>query len=395
MNTIFRIARQSDSNGILAITRYAGAGLSSVPKTSRALSQYLQDSEDFVTSNKDIHKPSDLLANNSPDNKSANKSGRILFVAETDGVITGISGLIIKNDKQVPFYNFKQFFESRKSQSAYFDKEVAFIKAVNHFSDVTELGTLFLAPSARGKNIGRLLSLGRLAFINAHRAAFKETLMADIRGWYDVTGQSVFWKYFASRLSPFDLAKTDKLLRRDKDFLMAYLPSYPIMRDLLNPAVRDCFGRANSSSMGAYKLLESVGFMDSELASIIDGGPSVFCKAANTLIAHSSRAVQRIAPCNNGQAVMQYCGSGYDFTAIMGMADFDSATISQEAAKRLRHLEVGRVQIAAINNATSRHCARPDISQSNQSRLGSASSDFQDSDLEGSDLVNSDFRNTA
>ena len=170
------------------------------------------------------------------------RANRLLFVAEAEGKILGISGIIPKLGVDRPFYSFKRSRHARKASQHDLKVRYDTLQLTTDFDDYTELASIFLAPEARGKGVGRLLSLGRLGFIHSHRERFEDRLMADIRGWVDEDGVSPFWEHLTSKFIQTNFDEADRLSGGDAAFIVELLPALPILLNLLPDSVAECAG---------------------------------------------------------------------------------------------------------------------------------------------------------
>ena len=305
---IFRPARTEDTDAIAAFTSRAESGLTTVPRTTEAVTDYLDASLAFLGGE-----------------ETAN---RVLFVVERDGRVVGISGIIPKLGLERPFYSFKRSRHARRSSQMDLRVEYETLQLTTDFDGWTELASIYLAPEARGRGVARLLSLGRLAFIEAHRDRFARKLMADIRGWVDEHGVSPFWQHITSQFirTEFDIA--DRLSASDGRFIMELLPSLPILMNLLPEAARHCAGRPHDVSRGAMDLLIGAGFEGTDLCDIFDGGPAVECRADRTLIASTVRA--RAGTGAGPQKLLALGGTGTAFRATIASGDLSKGMIEVE-----------------------------------------------------------------
>ena len=88
MTHLFRPATADDISAITKITAKADSGLTTVPKSKAEVSDYVAESLDFLAGKAEAN--------------------RLLFVAEVQGEIMGISGIIPKLGVDRPFYSFKR-----------------------------------------------------------------------------------------------------------------------------------------------------------------------------------------------------------------------------------------------------------------------------------------------
>lgn len=318
---VFRLATPDDAEAIARFTSAAEAGLTTVPRTRERVDAYINATHRYLGGEPEAN--------------------RLLFVAECDGAVMGISGIIPKLGVDRPFYSFKRSRHARLSSQMDLRTEYETLQLTTDFDGYTELASIFLAPEARGRGVARLLSLGRLCFVESHPDMFGRRLMADIRGWVDEAGVSPFWEHLTSKFINTDFAIADRLSASDGRFIMELLPSLPILMNLLPDAARICAGRPHDISRGAMNLLMGAGFEETELCDIFDGGPAIQCRADATLIA---RTVRDIVDYKDGpQRLLAFAGTGTDFRAMLTTGDIASGFIS-DVAKPLGQARIALAQ---------------------------------------------------
>jgi arginine N-succinyltransferase len=147
------------------------------------------------------------------------------------------------------------------------------------FEGPTEVGGLVLHPSLRGHpdKLGTLLSLGRFMFIAGKRQWFRDRLLAELLPplAHDAAGQpcSPLWDALGSKLTGLDYDSADKLSRDNKEFIHQLFPRMPIYACLLSQEAQAVIGKVGPQSEGARRLLEKIGFFDSDKIDPFDGGP--------------------------------------------------------------------------------------------------------------------------
>jgi arginine N-succinyltransferase len=143
----------------------------------------------------------------------------------------------------------------------------------------TEIGGLVLRPDLRKhpRKLGRLLSLGRFAYIAAHRPRFRDRILAELLPPLDRGPQgpvrSRLWDALGSRFTNLTYAEADRLSAHDKEFIWRLFPVSPVHVSLLPREVQDIIGEVGPETLGALRLLQSVGFADSGKVDPFDGGP--------------------------------------------------------------------------------------------------------------------------
>ena len=315
MTALFRPATTDDISEITRFTSKADSGLTTVPKSKKGVGDYVSESLDFL----------------------AGKDGanRLLFVAEQDGKILGISGIIPKLGVDRPFYSFKRSRHARKASQQDLSVRYDTLQLTTDFDDYTELATIFLAPEARGMGVGRLLSLGRLGFIHTNRDRFESSLMADIRGWVDSDGTSPFWQHLTSKFIQTDFNTADELSGGDAAFIVELLPALPIMLNLLPEIVLEAAGKPHDLSAGAMGLLMSAGFEDTDLCDIFDGGPAIRCRTDRTLITQSVFQATGGGVTEADLKYLHFTGEGESFRAALGPAYPGAEKAGREACEIL------------------------------------------------------------
>lgn len=315
MTTIFRPATVDDISAITRFTSKADTGLTTVPKSKAAVTEYVTESLDFIAG-----KP---------------EANWLLFVAEQDGKILGISGIIPRLGVERPFYSFKRSRHARKASQQDLSVRYDTLQLTTDFDGFTELATIYLAPDARGMGIGRLLSLGRLGFIHAHRERFEDRLMADIRGWVNEKGVSPFWKHLTSKFIQTEFDQADRLSSGDAGFIIELLPALPILLNLLPKNVGECAGKPHDLSAGAMELLISAGFESTDLCDIFDGGPSIQCRTDKTLISQSAFQATGGGVTEAVVKYLHFTGNNESFRAVLGPAYSGAKKAGREACEVL------------------------------------------------------------
>ncbi|MGB3456142.1 MAG: arginine N-succinyltransferase [Litorimonas sp.] len=322
---IFRLATPDDAESITIFTAEAEPGLTTVPRTRDRVDAYIDATHRYLAGDEEAN--------------------RLLFVVERDGVVQGISGIIPRLGLDRPFYSFKRSRHARRSSQLDLRVEYETLQLTTDFDGWSELASIYLAPEARGRGVARLLSLGRLCFVDSHRELFDGKLMADIRGWVDERGVSPFWEHLTSQFIATDFDVADRLSASDGRFIMELMPSLPVLMNLLPDAARICAGRPHDVSRGAMNLLLGAGFEETELCDIFDGGPAIQCRVSQTLIAETARTVSFHG--SGTQRVLAFKGEGADFRATLTLGDIQAGTLAEEArpfgAQKLALAEERRV----------------------------------------------------
>ena len=218
-----------------------------------------------------------------------------LFVLEdTDShKIIGTSGILSKVGGFEPYYTYKLVNEEHACKELNIRKEVpVLIFTINH-NGPTEIGSLFLLPQMRKRNLARLLSLGRLLFMAEYPDQFDKTVISELRGIINDQGQSPFWESVGSRFFDTDFYTADFLSGTgQKDFIAKLMPRHPIYVPLLPAEAQEVIGKVHREAEPALSLLQEEGFAFNGEVDIFDAGPTVSASLSGIRTVKSSRRAQ-------------------------------------------------------------------------------------------------------
>lgn len=160
----------------------------------------------------------------------------------------------------------------------------------------TELGGLVLLPALRHHpdKLGRLLSLARFVFIARHRGWFRDRLLAELlpplsQGPGGAT-RSGLWDALGHKFTGLSYDEADRLSRFNKEFIWRLFPTMPIHACLLPEGVQDIIGQVGPNTVGAKRLLESIGFQYSGRVDPFDGGPHYEADTDQVTIVRDTRS---------------------------------------------------------------------------------------------------------
>lgn len=313
---IFRVAQRSDIDAILDFTSKAPDGLTNVPNTYDRIFAQIKETQKTLAKK-----------------KGAN---RVLFVVERDGQVLGISSIIMRLGGEVPFYNFKRSRHSGRAANPKLAIDYDTLQLTTDFHAYSEVASLFISPAGRGTGLAKLLSMGRFGYIQNHREDFLNGIMAEILGWTDENGTSPFWQHLASRFIDMKFDNADKLSTIDKRFIVDLLPALPIMMNLLPPIVTEVTGKPHDNSRPALNMLKSIGFEETDMCDVFDGGPAVRCSTDKTWIARTSTRAEEFRTLENAETCLHFSGKGEHFTAALGPADIHHAIADKIVSERIQ-----------------------------------------------------------
>ncbi|RMH00126.1 MAG: arginine N-succinyltransferase [Deltaproteobacteria bacterium] len=230
---------------------------------------------------------------------------RLLFVLEApDGRVVGTCMIHAQHGTyDDPHVYFSVSTEERHAKLTFPDGRVQHIHMEHTmlhlgmtYHGPTELGGLVLDPALRRhpQRLGRLLSLSRFVFIATHRGWFRDRLLAELlpplfKGPEGAT-RSPLWDALGHRFTGLSYDEADRLSRFDKTFIWSLFPRMPIHASLLPEEVQAVIGAVGPNTVGALRLLESVGFSYVGRVDPFDGGPHVEAPTDQVTLVRGTRS---------------------------------------------------------------------------------------------------------
>ncbi len=217
----------------------------------------------------------------------------LMLEDDATGEVAGVAGVKAGVGLKRPHFSFRVMTMAQSSPTLNLRFDHQALVLVNECSGWSEVGSLFLKPERRSGGAGRLLAQSRYLLIGAEPTRFADTVLAELRGWFDEDGTCPFWETVGQKFFrlPFDEADLMSA-STDGQFILDLAPRHPIYVELLPDAVRDCIGRVHREGEPARAMLEAEGFRFSGLIDIFDAGPTVSCRRDD--IATVRGAVERL-----------------------------------------------------------------------------------------------------
>ncbi|RAP34000.1 arginine N-succinyltransferase [Candidatus Marinamargulisbacteria bacterium SCGC AG-410-N11] len=272
---VIRKANMKDLDQIEELAKMAYSGLTSLPKDRRMLERRLNQSERSFEK-KVITTPNNEL---------------YLFVME-DVVLSkvvGICGIVGSIGCDDLFYTYNLQKIKKESWTLNSEKELEILRLERTMNGPSEIGTLFLRPEYRQKNVGRFLSLSRFLFMAEHQDRFKKQVIAEMRGVIDQDGRCPFWDHVGTHFFDMDFEQADILSAEDKSFIAELMPKYPIYVNLLPDKIKNIIGKAHKHTLPALKILQREGFRLTNSVDIFDGGPKIVAEVNQLRTVANSR----------------------------------------------------------------------------------------------------------
>lgn len=254
----------------------------------------------------------------------------LVMVDSDTGELIGTSMIYAKTGGYQPFYAYRLVTSEHHSEALKVHQRRTRLELLRVHDGPTEIGSLFLKGTHRGKGRGRWLSLARFAVIASRRHRFADQVIAEMRGTARPDGVVPFWEALTGRFIPTDFATADALSTVSKKFIDDMMPEYPIYLNLLPQHVRDGIGQVHPETVPAARLLISENFAETDMVDIFDGGPVLRCNtseigAVRRAVADTvSRVVDRQPPARSSVIL---CSGKDGFTSVLTDVEHDEAGV--------------------------------------------------------------------
>ena len=312
---IIRPVRSADLDALLVLAEAAG-GLTTLPADKELLAQRIQDADHAFRPV--IRKPA---------------GDAYLFVLENllTGAVEGCCGIVARVGGFEPFYTYALRSEIKRADALGVSRRIDALHLEAPHKGPSEIGTLFVHPAARGRGIGRLVSLSRFAFMAAFPTRFAEAVIAEVRGVLDDAGQSPFWDAIGHHFFDMEFAQADARSAADKSFIADLMPKHPIYLPMLPAAARAAVGEVHRDARPAKRLLVQEGFVYDQQVDIFDGGPLMRAQRdqVRTIEQSTTAILGGVMPPIDGPGLFIISNDRLDFRATLGAVDLrDDGTLA-------------------------------------------------------------------
>ncbi|MDK9557036.1 arginine N-succinyltransferase [Marinobacter sp. M216] len=218
-----------------------------------------------------------------------------LFVLEDEatGDIMGTTGIEASAGHTRPLYHFHRNTVTHHSRDLGLRRSVETLTRCNHYSGCSEICSLYLRPEFRRANAGKLLSRVRFLFMALHPERFSETVIAEMRGVSDSSGQSPFWDWLKAHFVDMEFASATSLVGSGyTDFIEELMPAHPLYTCLMSPEARAVISQVHAHTRPALHMLEAEGFRHKGLVDLFDAGPTVECALSDIRSVRESQSWQ-------------------------------------------------------------------------------------------------------
>jgi arginine N-succinyltransferase len=274
-----RAAGPADLPAMMELARLSGAGFTSLPEDEATLAARL-----------------DLSRRSFAGAIAPGEAWYTLMLvdAATDRV-EGVAGVRAAVGLRRPHFSFRVVTLAQYSPAIDTRFDHRALVLVNECSGWTEVGSLFLRPERRSGGTGKMLARSRYMLLGADPLRFGETVMAELRGWFEPDGSSPFWDGVASKFFRLPFEEADRLVTAsDGQFILDLAPRHPIYVELIEERACHAIGRVHRDGEPALAMLRAEGFGHSGLVDVFDGGPTVTARrdAIRTVAGGRTRLVE-------------------------------------------------------------------------------------------------------
>ena len=261
MTMRIRAARTGDFRALYDLAKLTGGGFTNLPAEKATLEAKLARSEEG------FRRPGDAPADD-----------LYMFMLEDyeTGAIRGTCQIFGQVGDDRPFYSYLISTLTQKSEELGRIFRNQALTLTTDLEGSSEVGGLFLHPQERAGGLGMLLARSRYLFIKQHRPRFGETVLAELRGVMDQSGNSPFWDALGGRFFGMSFPEADEFNAiHGTQFIADLFPKTPIYIAMLADSARAVIGQPHPTGRAALKMLENEGFVWDSYVDIFDGGPTV------------------------------------------------------------------------------------------------------------------------
>ncbi|MCJ8156880.1 arginine N-succinyltransferase [Sphingomonas sp. LaA6.9] len=273
-----RPAGPADIDAMMELAVLSGPGFTSLPEDEATLAERLAVS----------------AASFAGETAPAEAWYTLMLEDSETGRVEGLAGVRAAVGLKRPHFSFRVVTLAQYSSAIDTRFDHRALVLVNECGGWTEVGSLFLRPEARAGGAGSLLARSRYMLIGADPLRFSETVMAELRGWFEDDGTtSPFWEGVASKFYRLPFSEADRMvMSTDGQFILDLAPRHPIYVELIDEAACNAIGRCHRDGEAAMAMLKREGFSASGLIDIFDGGPTVTAPRDSIATIRSGRTLR-------------------------------------------------------------------------------------------------------
>jgi arginine N-succinyltransferase len=307
MSYRIRVARPEDLRAFYDLAKLTGGGFTNLPAERATLELKLAKSEAGFS--RQGENPGDDL---------------YVFMLENveTGAIRGTCQIFGAVGTDQPFFSYLISTLTVKSEELGRIFRNQTLNLTTDLEGSSEVGGLFLHPQERAGGLGMLLARSRYLFVKQHRPRFGDTVLAELRGVMDQSGNSPFWDAIGGRFFGMSFPEADEFNAiHGTQFIADLFPKTPIYVSMLPESARAVMGQPHPTGRAALKMLENEGFDWDSYIDIFDGGPTVTARTDKIKTVQEAEW-KRVAGTNGGggPTMMLAAGVMREFVACYGHA---------------------------------------------------------------------------
>lgn len=319
---VVRTITEHDVDGLLALARLVGPGMTTLKPDRDALVQRVATA------------CASFAGSIPPEQRD------YVFVMEdaATGALVGVSAIKAAVGLDEPFYNYRigTLVHSSKELKVFSRMDTLYLS--NDLTGCAELCSLFLHPDYRHGVNGKLLSKSRFLFIAQFPHLFPEKLIAEMRGFIDADGRSPFWDSLGRHFFQMEFDRADDLTSLGKkSFIAELMPRHPLYVAYLPQAAQDAIGRVHVDTAPARHLLEQEGMHFEGYVDIFDAGPVLQARVSELRASRQSElaAIRTLTHAMDGKDMTLVANTALpDFRVIAAAEPAEQGFVALEAQQR-------------------------------------------------------------
>ena len=196
--------------------------------------------------------------------------------------------------RDAPYIFFDVLDEEKYSQSLDTHFQHTVLRIGYSYNGPTEIGGLILLPEYRRvpERLGQFLSYVRFLFIAAHRACFRDEVLAELLPPLEADGTSHLWEALGRHFTHLSYAEADVLSKRNKEFIKQLFPEGVIYTSVLSKDAQAAIGKVGTQTRGVEKMLRRIGFRYAHRVDPFDGGPHFTAATDEVTLVQATRRTE-------------------------------------------------------------------------------------------------------
>lgn len=230
-----------------------------------------------------------------------------VLVDREKGRLVGTSMIVAQlGRRDAPYIYLDVIGEEKYSQTLDRHFHHTLLRIGYSYNGPTEIGGLIVDPAYRKspERLGQMISYVRFLWIAAHRALFRDEILAELLPPLEADGTSRLWEALGRKFTGLSYAEADLLSKHNKEFVKSLFPDGVIHASVLPAEAQEVIGKVGAQTRGVEKLLKRIGFRYADRIDPFDGGPHFTARTDEiTLVARTRRSkICELLPAATGPA---------------------------------------------------------------------------------------------